>query len=149
MKLVAAALAVCLSAGAALADLIKVESAFDVATTADRLVAAIEANAASGARVFARLDHAAAAQSVGKDLPPTTVVIFGNPNGGTPLMAMKREFAVDLPLRVLIYAEGDKTWMVYHDPEAVARFHGVDPGLKPVQGAKQALAGLTAKAAAD
>ena len=53
--------------------------------------------------VFAVIDHAAAASSVGASLPPTTVVIFGDPQAGTPLMAEVAILGTELPLRALVY----------------------------------------------
>lgn len=71
--------------------------AFD-ATTA-RIVDAVEG---AGMTVFARIDHAAAAKAAGLEMPPTTVLLFGNPAVGTPLMLAVPNVALDLPLRVLI-----------------------------------------------
>lgn len=56
---------------------------------------------------FAELDHAWAAHQVGQDLRPTTVLVVGNPIVGTPLMQEKRDIAIDLPLKVLVYEEED------------------------------------------
>ncbi|MEM1130819.1 MAG: DUF302 domain-containing protein [Pseudomonadota bacterium] len=150
MRMLIVALFALFSTGA-MADghLVTLESAHDVKTTADRLEAAINANAASGARVFARIDHAEAAKSVGKELPPTTVVIFGNPNGGTPMMAAQRTIAVDLPLRVLISEIDGKVVVAYHDPAKVAEFHGLPTDHPAVVGAGKALKGLTGKAASQ
>ena len=63
------------------------QSAHDVPTTLARLTAALDAK---GVTIFARIDHAAGAYSVGLTLRPTTVVIFGNPAAGTPLMQAAR-----------------------------------------------------------
>ena len=85
--------------GAAMADnwIIK-DSASDVATTADKLVAAVEG---AGAKVFARVDHAAGAASVDQQLAPMTMVMFGNPKMGTPILQNAPEAGLDLPIRVL------------------------------------------------
>lgn len=74
-------------------------SAYDFTATLQRLTLAIEA---AGMHIFARIDHRAAAQQVGLDMPRTTVLIFGNPVGGTPLMLAAPALALDLPLRVLV-----------------------------------------------
>ena len=79
--------------------LVERESSLPFAATLDRVAAAIEA---AGLRVFARIDHAAAAREVGLLMPPTTVVIYGNPVGGTPVMLAAPEAALDLPLHVLV-----------------------------------------------
>ena len=61
----------------------------------------------AGMTLFAQIDHAAAAQGVGMAMPPTTVLIFGNPRGGTPAMLAAPRAALDLPLRVLVREESD------------------------------------------
>lgn len=75
---------------------------FDV--TLGRLVDAI---AKSGMTLFARIDHAANARSVGAAMPPTTVLIYGNAKGGTPIMLTTPQAALDLPLRVLVRETAD------------------------------------------
>ena len=77
-----------------------VRSNFDVATTANRLEAVLRQK---GMTIFARVDHAAGARSVGMELPPTELIIFGNPNVGTQLMKCKRTVGIDLPQKALIY----------------------------------------------
>jgi uncharacterized protein (DUF302 family) len=74
-------------------------SAFAFQPTVERLLAAIEA---AGMRVFAQIDHAAGAHEAGLAMPPTIVLIYGNPKGGTPIMLAAPRSALDLPLRVLI-----------------------------------------------
>ena len=64
--------------------------------TMDRLAAAVKKR---GAAVVARVDHAAAAATVGLALPPTEVLVFGNPRAGTPLMQAAQTIGIDLPLR--------------------------------------------------
>mgnify|MGYP006311598757 CR=1 FL=1 len=78
--------------------LIAVKSAYDVKTTADRLEKALKDK---GMTVFARIDHAAGAQKAGLELPPTELVVFGNPKVGTPLMHCGRSVAIDLPQKAL------------------------------------------------
>ncbi len=60
---------------------------------------------AAGWVVFAQIDHAAAAQAAGLSLPPRTVLLFGNPVAGTPAMAAHPTLAIDLPMRVLVWAD--------------------------------------------
>ncbi len=74
-------------------------SAVDFTTTHARLVDAIKA---AGMTIFATIDHADAARDAGLTMPPTTVLIYGNPKGGTPLMLQTPQAALDLPLRVLL-----------------------------------------------
>ncbi|MBS0536533.1 MAG: DUF302 domain-containing protein [Proteobacteria bacterium] len=103
-------------------SVISVASNSGFAATLDKLVALIEAN---GLRVFARIDHAANATEVGMTLRPTTLVIFGNPKGGTPLMQDRQTAGLDLPLRILVWQdEVAKVWLTWGDPqELIARHH--------------------------
>jgi uncharacterized protein (DUF302 family) len=106
------------------ADVVEVRSMFALAETIDRLDSEITTR---GLRVFARIDHAANAREVGLDMPPTTVVIFGNARGGTPLMIMTPAMALDLPLRVLVRQNHAEVVLSYHDPVALAAAFGVPP----------------------
>lgn len=86
-------------------------SAHPVAATLDRLEAAVKAR---GFVVFARLDHAAAAAAAGLAMPPTTVLVFGNPRAGTPFFLQQPTLAIDLPLRALVWQDsGGKVWLGY------------------------------------
>ena len=76
--------------------LIHVKSDYDVSTTADRYQEAVKAK---GMAVFARIDHAAAAASVGKVLRPTELIIFGNPKVGSLLMQCQQSIGIDLPAK--------------------------------------------------
>ena len=100
-----------------------IASAHDLATTMDRLIAAI---AARGMSVIARIDHAGAAAKAGLALRPTEVVIFGNPQAGTGLMQMAQTMGIDLPLKALIWQDETGTIQLsYNDPRWLARRHGV------------------------
>lgn len=113
----------------------------DVPTTVARLTTAIEG---AGARVVAAVDHQANAATADLELPPTTVVIFGNPVAGTPLMQADRRVALDLPQKVLVWQEGDVTRVGYLEPAALAGRYGIDPETTPAVGAMtMALAKVT------
>jgi uncharacterized protein (DUF302 family) len=87
-------------------------SAFSFDVTLERLVDAI---AKSGMTLFATIDHAANARSVGATMPPTTVLIYGNARGGTPIMLATPQAALDLPLRVLVRESADgKASIAFH-----------------------------------
>lgn len=58
-----------------------------------------------GSTNFARIDHAAGAAKIGKQLRPTEVLIFGNPQGGTPFMECSQTVGIDLPLKALVWAD--------------------------------------------
>ena len=95
--------------------LISTKSAHDVKTTADRLENALKTK---GMRVFIRIDHAQGAQTVGKALRPTEVIVFGNPKVGTPLMQCSQSVAIDLPQKALVWEdEAGQAWLTYNDPD--------------------------------
>lgn len=96
-------------------------SPHDHATTITRAVAAIEER---GLVLVQRIDHAAAAQGAGLTLEPTTVLVFGNPKAGTPLMQAAPTIALDLPMRVLVWQRERAVRIAYHPPVAVAAMHG-------------------------
>jgi uncharacterized protein (DUF302 family) len=93
------------------------ESASGYVETSARLIGAITRR---GLTVFARIDHAAAARSAGLDLPPEEVVIFGNPQAGTPLMRRDPKVGYELPLRILLWQVGDRALLGYRDPKELA-----------------------------
>ncbi len=110
-------------AGAAQAEMVEKTSPHTVAVTIDRLEAAV---GKAGATVFARVDHAAGAQSVDMDLRPTQLLIFGNPKLGTPAMLDAQTAGLDLPLRVLAYADAEGVVRVtYHSPASLGETHGL------------------------
>lgn len=140
-KFLIATAALALSTGMAVAGMIKIESPHSVAQTVDRLEAAV-GNA--GAKVFARIDHQKGASSIGAEMPGATMLMFGNPKLGTPLMQSGVTAGLDLPLRVLAYEDGGKTWLTYHDPVDLAAAHGLPadhPVLAKMAGALRKLTG--------
>lgn len=97
--------------------LITKPSAHSTAATLDRLEAALKDR---GYVIFARLDHAAAAFSVGLKMPPTTVLVFGNPRNGTGAMLKKPILAIDLPLKALVWEDASgKVSVTYNSAEYV------------------------------
>jgi len=99
---------------AATAEIVKVAAGGDVQTTMDALQAAVTG---AGATVFARVDHAGGAESVGMDLDASQLLIFGNPKLGTPAMQDDPLAGLYLPLKVLVYADTDgQVWLAYDDP---------------------------------
>ena len=68
-----------------------------------------------GMKVFAHIDHSAAAKEAGLTMPPATVVIFGNPKGGTPNFLKQPTLAIDLPLKMLVWENADgQTFVSYN-----------------------------------
>jgi uncharacterized protein (DUF302 family) len=112
-----------LSVALAFADngTISVKSAYDVRTTADRLEQEL---LKKGMTVFTRIDHAEDAARVGKKLPPSELIIFGNPNVGAPLMQCGQSIGLDLPQKALIWkADNGEVWYTYNDPNYLAKRH--------------------------
>ncbi len=106
-----------------------VASSFGFGETLHRLDTAVQA---AGMTVFARIDHAAGAMQAGLELRPTTLLIFGNARGGTPLMRAAQTMGIDLPLRALIWDDASgKTWLSYNEPAWLAARHGLDPDQYP------------------
>ncbi|MDP1644883.1 MAG: DUF302 domain-containing protein [Thiobacillus sp.] len=103
----------------------------------------IEENAKQrGLTVFARIDHAAGAAKIGKTLRPTEVLIFGNPQGGTPFMECAQSVGIDLPLKALVWEDAHgQAWLGYNDPAFLAQRHGVAQ-CPAVGGLSKALTGL-------
>jgi uncharacterized protein (DUF302 family) len=92
-------------------------SSLSVADTVARL---LELVAAKGMTVFAVIDHSGAAASAALSLRETKVVIFGSPQAGTPVMQSSPLAALDLPLKVLVWADGGQTKVSYTAPMALA-----------------------------
>jgi len=126
------------------AELITKKSAYTVSETVDRLAAAVEA---AGARVFARVDHAAGAQSVGKDLRPTQMLMFGNPKLGTPALQAAQSAGLDLPLRAVVYQDAaGEVFLAYHFPSTLSAVHGIPADAEVLARMTGALNKLTDKA---
>jgi uncharacterized protein (DUF302 family) len=125
--------------------LIEIESAHGAAETMDRLERFVEER---GLNVFARIDHAAGAESVGASLRPTELLIFGNPEGGTPFVECAQTVGIDLPLKALVWEdEQSRVWLGYNDPAFLAQRHGADD-CAVVENLQRALASLAAAATA-
>jgi uncharacterized protein (DUF302 family) len=108
-------------------------SSYGPKETMERLAAAVTRR---GIGIVACIDHAAAAAKVGLKLRPTEVLIFGDPKAGTPLMQTAQTMGIDLPLKALVWQDGDgKTWLAYNDPEWLARRHDADRGTDRILGA--------------
>lgn len=88
-----------------------------VADTVARLSAVV---AAKGMKLFDVIDHSGEAEATGLQLRDTKVVMFGSPQAGTPVMESAPLAALDLPLKVLVWADGDQTKVSYTAPAALA-----------------------------
>ena len=80
---------------------------------------------AKGLKVFAVIDQSGEASAVGMKLRETTLVLFGNPAAGTPVMVAAPLSALDLPLKVLIWSDGDQTKVSYTAPSALSARYGL------------------------
>ncbi len=115
------------TAGEGGAGAITKPSARSVADTVTRLLALLEAK---GLKVFDVIDQRAEAHTAGLDLRATTLVVFGNPAAGTPVMAAVPLSALDLPLKLLVWADDEHgTRVSYTDPAVVAERYGLAPEL--------------------
>jgi len=110
-------------------DVVVMNSRYAYAETIERLCSAIQA---MGATVFAQLDQSRAADSVGLSLRPTTLVIFGNPKAGTPLMRDYPLFALELPLKLLVWEDGGAAKVAYTTMKSVAQRYGLPESDKAV-----------------
>jgi uncharacterized protein (DUF302 family) len=97
-----------------------------VAETVARLTSLV---VAKGMKVFAVIDHSGEAERAGLDLRDTKVVIFGSPNAGTPVMVAAPLAALDLPLKVLVWSDGEETRVSYTAPQALAARYGLSEEL--------------------
>jgi uncharacterized protein (DUF302 family)/uncharacterized membrane protein YidH (DUF202 family) len=98
-----------------------------VEETVDRLKNILQSK---GVMLFALIDHSGEAEKVGMKIPPTKLLIFGNPKAGTPLMLAAPSSAIDLPLKILIWEDGQgKVWVSYNSPAYLQERHGLPPEL--------------------
>jgi uncharacterized protein (DUF302 family) len=119
---------------------LRVKHSVDAAFT--RLEAAVVLR---GLTVFARLDFAADAAAVGLTLPPTRLLLFGNPRAGTPLIVAAPTAALDLPLKMLVWEVADGTvWVGYNTPAYLSERHGLPVELLANIRAVESLAAIAA-----
>lgn len=105
--------------------LVTVVSDEDFEATTERISSAIEDN--ENLMLVTTVDHAANAESVDMDLRPTTLFLFGNPAGGTPLMQENQSIGIDLPQKLLVWEAKDGSVNVtYNDPSFLADRHGIE-----------------------
>ena len=78
-----------------------------------------------GVQLFAVIDHSGEANQVGLHMPPTKLLIFGDPQAGTPIMIASPSAALDLPLKILVAEdEAGLVWISYNTPEYLQARHG-------------------------
>jgi uncharacterized protein (DUF302 family) len=103
--------------------IVKIPSRHAVDETVDKLKTILKSK---GVTLFALVDHSGEAEKAGITMPPTKLLIFGNPKGGTPLMLAAPSAALDLPLKILVAEDsGGKVWISYNSPEYLQERHGL------------------------
>ena len=101
--------------------LIEVKSPRDAKATMDRLEDIAKQR---GLVIFARVDHSAGAAKINKTLRPTEVLVFGNPQGGTPLMECAQTVGIDLPLKALVWTDSsNQVWVGDNDVAYLLKRH--------------------------
>ena len=113
--------------------------------TVSRVAAAIDKRPLN---LFAQIDHAAGAAKADLSLAPSTLFIFGNPKGGTPLMTRNPQMGIVLPLKLHVYQDGDAVKVSYTDITAEAKSHGLDSEQLPIPNIVKMLSGLAAEVTA-
>ncbi len=94
-----------------------------VAETTERFIALLKAK---GIILFTLIDHSGEAEKAGQKMPPTKLLIFGNPKGGTPVMLAAPTIAIDLPLKVLVWEDSTgKTWITFNEASYLQERHNV------------------------
>jgi uncharacterized protein (DUF302 family) len=137
--IVALTLALLVPVAVAAEGLVSVKSPYSANETMNRLEELVKKR---GLKVFARIDHAAGAASIGKSLRPTELLIFGNPQGGTLFMECAQSAGIDLPLKALVWEDASsQVWLSYNAPAFLAKRHDV-AACPVVENLSKALAGI-------
>ena len=98
-------------------------SNYSVDETLERLKRTLQAKEVT---IFGVVDHSGEAEKVGLKMRPTKLLIFGNPKGGTPVMLAAPSIAIDLPLKILIWEDGQgQVWLSYNSPVYLQERHGL------------------------
>jgi uncharacterized protein (DUF302 family) len=101
--------------------IITIPSGHSVNETMEKLKGILQAK---GVTLFAVVDHSGEAEKVGMKMHPTKLLIFGSPKAGTPLMVAAPSIAIDLPLKILVWEDGQgKVWISYNSPEFLRKRH--------------------------
>jgi uncharacterized protein (DUF302 family) len=118
--------------------IVKLPSHHSVDETVDKLKAVLQSK---GVTLFVLVDHSGEADKVGLKMPPTKLLIFGNPKGGTPLMLASPSVAIDLPLKILVAEDSEgKVWISYNSAEYLKERHNLPQNLLPNIAVVQSLA---------
>lgn len=145
-RLIPTAVAAAFLAVPAYADTESVATQRPVAEVMDRLEAAVKD---AGATVFARVDHAKGASDAGLELADSQVLIFGNPQLGTQPMQQDIRAGLYLPMKMLVYRDGDQTQILWQEPEDMFDDLDLDDDAPYLDKMEQALRGFATAAARD
>jgi uncharacterized protein (DUF302 family) len=100
-----------------------------VDSTVEKLTGILQAK---GIKLFALIDHSGEAEKAGLRMPPTKLLIFGNPKGGTPLMLAVPAIALDLPLKILVWEDvNSRVWISYNSADYLQTRHHIPAELLP------------------
>jgi uncharacterized protein (DUF302 family) len=109
--------------------LINIPSNHSVDKTVEKLEAILQLK---GIKLFALIDHSGEAIKAGMKMPPTKLLVFGNPKAGTPVMLAAPSSAIDLPLKILIWEDAQgKAWVTYNSPAYLQERHNIPVELLP------------------
>ena len=107
--------------------IVSIPSNHSVDQTVEKLEEILQAK---GVKLFALIDHSGEAEKAGMEMRPTKLLIFGNPKAGTPLMIASPSIAIDLPLKILVWEDGNgKVWISYNSPAYLQARHNLPPHL--------------------
>ncbi len=141
-------LILCGLANGALAEdngLVTVQSRYSVKETIARFEEAVRAKESLGFTVFTEIDHAAAAKKFGMTMRPRTVIVFGNPKLGTPVMINTPTLAIDVPPKALVWEDDQgKVWLSYNSAEYLGKVIYARHGLADPPSTPKLAAGLKA-----
>ena len=105
------------------AGIVSIRSNHSVDQTVEELKEILQAK---GVKLFASVDHSGEAEKAGMQMPPTKLLIFGNPKAGTPVMLASPSIALDLPLKLLVWEDSKgEIWISYNSPVYLQARHNV------------------------
>jgi uncharacterized protein (DUF302 family) len=121
--------------------IVSIKSKYSVKESIDRFQELLRAK---GITIYARIDQQEEARKAGAQLPPLEILIFGNPKAGSSLMGASSIAALDLPLKLLAWADSDSTvWLSYNDPAYIGKRYGLPDALVKLIDFSPLLAQLT------
>ena len=123
-------------------NLVLSESPHSVKDTLDRIEKIL---VEKGIIIFARIDHAQAAQQAGLQMRDEELLIFGNPKAGTLLMQENAAIGIELPVKILAWKDGQGATQVgYTDLASIAQHYGITKNTKIVENVGNLLQGVVA-----